>query len=131
MKYGSPSDEPVRWESAIWKNSDKYPGVRYRVRRVSLTGRAELTRRVRGLLEELGCRAAGDSPEDQLAAVQLELEADRIYTEWGVLEIEGLKVDGAPATVAACLAKGPELLCREMAAAVREELALTEDERKN
>lgn len=131
MSFGSHSAEPLKWESAVWKSSNSYPGVSYRVRRASLTGRAELTRRVRGLIEELGCRAAGDSAEDRLAAVQLELEADRIYMEWGVLEIGGLELDGAPATVTGCIAKGPELLCREMAAAVREELALTENERKN
>lgn len=107
------------------------PGARFRVRRASLARRAELTRRVRGLVEELACRAAGDGPEEKLAAVELELEADRVYVEWGVLEVSGLEIDGEAASVAAVVEKGPEGLCREMAAAVRAELSLSENERKN
>jgi hypothetical protein len=131
MSFGSPSDEAVKWESTVWRASETMPGARFRVRRASLARRAELTRRVRGLVEELACRAAGDGPEEKLAAVELELEADRVYVEWGVLEVSGLEIDGEAASVAAVVEKGPEGLCREMAAAVRAELSLSGNERKN
>lgn len=131
MSSGLHSVEAVRWESSVWRASARMPGVRFRVRRPSLSARGELTRRVRGLLEELAFQAAGETPSEKLAAVQLQVEADRTYIEWGVLELEGLELDGSPATVASCVERGPELLCREMAEAVREELTLNELERKN
>lgn len=131
MSSGLHSVEAVRWESSVWRASARMPGVRFRVRRPSLSARGELTRRVRGLLEELAFQAAGETPSEKLAAVQLQVEADRTYIEWGVLELEGLELDGSPATVASCVESGPELLCREMAEAVREELTLNELERKN
>ncbi|HRJ20541.1 MAG TPA: hypothetical protein PLF84_15935 [Bryobacteraceae bacterium] len=131
MSCGLPSGEQVQWESAFWRASEEMPAVRYRVRRASLARRAELTRRVRGLVEELACRAAGEGAVERLAAAELELEADRIYVEWGVLELAGLVIDGEAASVGAVVEKGPEGLCREMAAAVRSELTLSEGERKN
>jgi hypothetical protein len=131
MSCGSPSDELVRWESSEWRTSEAVPGVRFLVRRPSLIKRAELTRRVRALVEEMSCRAGGETPEDRLRAAELEIEADTIYVEWGVLEVRGMEIDGKAATVAAVLASGPEALGREMAAAVRAELMLTGDERKN
>lgn len=131
MSCGSRSGEAVEWGSSVWLESKRVPGVRFRVRRATLAGRAELTRRVRGLLEELACRAAGEAPAERLAALELELEADRIYVDWGVLEVQGLRIDGRDAAVGAAISDGPEALCREMAAAVRSELSLSEEERKN
>lgn len=131
MSCGLPSDEVVRWESAVWRASETMPGARFKVRRASLAGRAELTRRVRRLVEEMECRAAGESAEDRLMAAELEAEADRVYVEWGVVEVAGLEIDGEPASVAAVVKQGPEALSREMARAVRQEVTLTEDERKN
>jgi hypothetical protein len=61
----------------------------------------------------------------------LELAADRVYVEWGVLEVAGLEIDGVASTVGMAVELGPEVLCREMAGAVRAELTLNEDERKN
>ena len=131
MSCTSRSGEPVRWESAAWHESAELPGVRFQVARPSLMRRAELTRRVRDLVERARCHAASESPEERLSAAILQLEADRIYVEWGLVSIEGLQIDGVAATTETLLDRGPEAFCREIAERVRHESALTEDERKN
>jgi hypothetical protein len=50
---------------------------------------------------------------------------------WGLRKIEGLTVDGEPATVESAIARGPESLCREMVAAIKAECGLTAEEAKN
>jgi len=131
MNFGFHSGEHVNWESSSWREAKSLPGVRYLVRRPSLAKRAELTRLVRGKIEQLAFRNAGETLEDRLLATELELAIDRLYVEWGVIEIVGLEIDGEPATVNSALDQGPETLSREMASAVREELMITEAERKN
>lgn len=131
MSFTSHSDEAVRWQSAVTVESKEFPGVRLRVARPSLMRRADLTRRVRELVEKAQCLAAGDQPSEKLSAAMLSLEADRVYVEWGVLEVQGLAIDDEPATVRALIERGPETLCREAAEAVRREAGLSEDERKN
>ena len=131
MRCTSHSGEPLRWESTAWHESGEFPGVRYEVARPSLMRRAELTRRVRDLVERAQCHAASESPEERLSATILQLEADRVYVEWGLVSIEGLLIDGVAATTEALLDRGPEALCREIAERVRRESALSEDERKN
>jgi hypothetical protein len=56
---------------------------------------------------------------------------ERLYLLWGLVRIEGLTVDGEPATPESLAAAGPEALCREIAAKVKAETGLTEAERKN
>lgn len=131
MSFTSHSDEAVRWESAVTVESKEFPGVRLRIAKPSLMRRAELTRRVRELVERAQCLAAGEAPAEKLSAAALNLEADRLYVDWGVLEVEGLAIDGERATVRALIERGPEALCREAAEAVRRESGLSEDERKN
>jgi hypothetical protein len=126
-----PSAEGLKWESGVWQESRLHAGVRFRTLRMSLARRADLTRRVRGLLERLEFHGAGEGPADKLEAGLLELEIDRTYIEWGLLELEGLEIDGGPASVRALVERGPEELCREIAAAIRASCGLTEAERKN
>ncbi|MBI5280515.1 MAG: hypothetical protein HY858_02445 [Candidatus Solibacter usitatus] len=125
------SVEAVRWQSSEWAESQSVPGVRLRVARLSLAGRAEIARRVRSLLAELEYKAAGESAEDRLEAAVLEARIDQTYVEWGLLEVSGLEIDGAPATVGALVERGPESLAQEAARLVRRQCGLTEDERKN
>jgi len=66
-----------------------------------------------------------------MEASVLGAEIDRIYVLWGVAEIRGLELDGAPATVASLIDHGPEELFLEALAAVRAECGLDEAERKN
>jgi hypothetical protein len=73
---------------------------------------------------------AGDAPE-QLEASLADLLVRRLYIEWGLAELTGLSVDEEPATVEVLIDKGPEALADEIISAVREQLSLSEEERKN
>jgi hypothetical protein len=131
MNCTSPSGERMCWESAVWHESEEFRGVRYQTVKPSLARRAELTRRVRGLVEQLACQAAGESPEERLSAALLELEIDRAYLDWGLQAVQGIDIDGAPATVGSLIERGPERLCREIARRIRQDSSLCEAERKN
>ncbi|MGQ9917996.1 MAG: hypothetical protein ACUVS7_11310 [Bryobacteraceae bacterium] len=133
MRFLSFSAEEARveYESTITRESEVCPGVRYVIRRPSLRRRAEITRRVRQLLAELEYRESGERMEDRLAAAELESRIDSVFVEWGLERVEGLRIDGAECKVRALIESGPEELCREIAAAIRRECRLSEEERKN
>jgi hypothetical protein len=97
---------------------------------VSLAGRIELTRRVRELTLRHEFLKAGDSA-DQIEASLSELLVQRLLLEWGLLEVTGLIIDGAPGTPLTLIESGPEALSDEIAATVRQEIGLSEEERKN
>ena len=121
----------MNYESTTVRESTVCPGVRYVVLRPSLKKRAEITARVRRLLAELEYREAGQTMEDRLAAAELESRIDGLYIEWGLVRLENLEIDGEPCTPALLIEKGPEDLAREIAAAIRNECRLSEEERKN
>ncbi len=126
-----PSVETVKYASSEWCESSTMPGVRYEIAKVSLVRRTEITKRVRALLTELEYRKAGAELEDRLGASELESAIDRVYVEWGLLRVSHLEIDGEEAGVAALVQRGPERLCREIAASIRKQCSLSEDERKN
>ena len=126
----SRSDE-VRYESSEWVGSRVVPGVRYEVVRVSLIRRLEIARRVRALLSELEYRSAGSEADDQLSAAILQSSIDHLYIAWGLLRVNGLVIDGVPATNSTLVERGPEALCHEIAEVLRGQCQLSEDERKN
>lgn len=121
----------MNFESTVVRESAVCPGVRYAVVRPSLRKRAEITARVRQLLSELEYRAAGETLEDRLAAAELESRIDALYIEWGLVRVENLEIDGEECTPGLLIEKGPEELAREIAAAIRRECRLSEEERKN
>lgn len=121
----------MNYPSTVVKQSKTYPGVRYVILRPSLAKRAEITARIRQLLAELEYRAAGQGMEDQLAAAELESRIDAAYIEWGLVQIENLRVDGEACTPQLLIERGPESLAREIAAAIRSECGLSEAEQKN
>lgn len=126
----SRSLESAAYISLDWHSSTKYAGVCYATRRISLAQRIELTRQVRELtLRNEFLRAGG--PSDQLEAALGELLARRLYLEWGLAEVEGLIIDGVPATPSTLIEKGPEKLAEEVADRIIEGLNLSGDERKN
>jgi hypothetical protein len=51
--------------------------------------------------------------------------------EWGLVAIEGLRIDGETPTARRLIESGPEKLTAEIAAVIRERCGLTEEERKN
>lgn len=119
------------YTSKLRKESAAFPGIWFEIRRVSLGRRIELSKQIRELSARISFAEAGTSFPEKLEASSLALEIERLYLQWGVESIEGLTIDGEPATVSAVIEKGPEDLYREMVAAVRHECGLSEEERKN
>ena len=60
----------------------------------------------------------------------LSAEVDRLYIRWGLKEVDGLVIDGLPATPESLLAVGPEELVQEALAFIRSECGLDEAEKK-
>jgi hypothetical protein len=130
MKFSSRSRNKSSYASVLWHESKTTHGVRYAIRRVSLSQRIELTKRARELSIRNEFLKAGDAP-DQLEASLADLLVRRLYIEWGLAELIGLRVDGEPATVEVLIDKGPEALADEIIFAIRGQLGLSEEERKN
>ena len=122
----------MTYESTVTVESAKYPGVRFTVRRMSFGRRLELTRTVKERLGRLEFLAAGESGvSDETEAALLTGEIDREYGAWGLAAVDGLEIDGEPATPQSLIEKGPEPLVAEVLEAVYREAGLSEDERKN
>jgi len=123
---------PMNHESSFEILSAAVPGVRYRVKRISFGRRLELARVLREKLERLD-RAMllpeGPARETETAVVAAEIGAAEL--RWGLEGVEGLEIDGAPATPETLLENGPEPLVMEILAAIRHEAGLDEEERKN
>ncbi|MDQ2776230.1 MAG: hypothetical protein M3Y57_15130 [Acidobacteriota bacterium] len=114
----------IRYESR------EVPGVRYTIRRVSLAQRIELVKSVRELCLKHEFLKAGDTA-DHMESWLADLLVRKLYLEWGLAEISGLRIDGKAATAADLIAKGPEKLSDEIIESIKSEIGLTEDERKN
>jgi hypothetical protein len=111
--------------------SKAVPGVWFTIAKMSFGRRAELTERIWELAGRVEHLEAGSDARSKLEAAMVGGEIDRIYLSWGLRRIEGLTVNGEPATAEAAIAWGPEALCREMVAAIKAECGLTADEAKN
>jgi hypothetical protein len=130
MNCSSHSHSDPGYLSVVWRESQTIPSVRFAIKRVSLAGRIELTRRIRELTLRYEFLKAGDSA-DELEASLSEMLVQRLLLEWGLVEITGLTVDGEEGTTQILIEKGPETLAEEVLAAVRKEIGLSENERKN
>ena len=106
-------------------------GVSFKVARMSFGRRVELTRRIRELALRKEFLQAGETPDEKMDAALLASEIDRIYLLWGLKEVTGLELDGAPASPESLAANGPENLLREALSAIKKQCGLTDDERKN
>jgi hypothetical protein len=87
-------------------------------------------RSVRELAKRVEFLSAGTDPADKMDAALLQAQIEQLYVSWGVTAVEGLTVDGEPAGPE-MLSSGPEEIFREALAAVRGEIGLNEEERKN
>jgi hypothetical protein len=121
----------MEYESLVECESQACPGVAYKVRRISFARRLELLSRLRGLAARLEFERAGLTAADRIEATLLEGEVNRAYLEWGLDSIDGLILDGLPATAATLIESGPEDLCREIAERIRGECFLSGGQRKN
>jgi len=88
-------------------------------------------RQVRELARRMEFLEAGQEPGEKMEAAIVQAEIDRVYLMWGLAEVSGLEVDGAPATPALLVERGPEVLFREALALIKAEAGLSETERKN
>ena len=116
--------------SLRWHDSKTNQGVRYAVRQASLAQRIELNHRVREVFLKHEFLQSGPL-KDRLEASLSDLNARKIYLEWGLSELEGLSIDGQKASTDLLIEKGPESLSNEIVRTIRSEISLSEDEIKN
>ncbi|MCC6585585.1 MAG: hypothetical protein IT168_02600 [Bryobacterales bacterium] len=121
----------MEYSSFVTHRSNEVDGVSFTVKKMSLGGRLDLAKRIRQIGIRREFHNAGGNLEDELEVGIIENEINRAYLEWGVTGIDGLMIDGEAATVETVIHHGPERLTGEMLAAVRAELSLSEEERKN
>jgi hypothetical protein len=121
----------MEYTSFLSLESKSQPGVSFTIRRMSFERRLELMRRIRELAQKIEFLEAGSDPKEKVESSILAVEIERLYVLWGLVKVEGLSLDGNPATPETLLAAGPEELCREALAAVKAECGLSEEERKN
>jgi hypothetical protein len=117
--------------SSVTRESAKLAGVKFTVARVSLGRRLELAQQIR----EMGLKAeflsASPDAHDQVELAVIERRIECLYLRWGLVSVEGLTIDGEPATKESLIERGPEVLTDEILSCIRGEISLSEAERKN
>jgi hypothetical protein len=121
----------VQYNSVVSIDSMAAPGVRFAIHRISFGRRMELSRRVREISRKAEFLEASTELHEKIEANILAQEIDAMYLQWGLVSVDGLNIDGEPATAAHLLEKGPEDLAREIVGAIKEECGLNEAQRKN
>ena len=74
---------------------------------MSFGRRQELVRRIREIGRKVEFLVAGTDPKDKLESAVLACDMDRAYLECGLVAVEGLMIDGVPATPEGLIEKGP------------------------
>jgi len=120
-----------QYDSSIRIASQSFPGVEFTIHRISFGRRMELCRRVRDIGQKLEFLEAGNHFHEKVEANLLSHEIDKIYLEWGLVRVDGLLIDGEPATGELVVVKGPEDLTKEILEAIKGQCGLSEEERKN
>ena len=120
-----------KYASSIWFDSETLPGVRVGILRISFGRRIELARRIREIGRKAEFLEASADTRGKLEATVLAAEIDRVYLEWGLIGVEGMEIDGAPANALSVIEAGPIPLTAEILNRIKRECGLTEDERKN
>lgn len=123
--------KPAEYESVARFTSERIAGARFTIVKMSFGRRMELTRRIREIGQRIEFLEAGSELREKIEATVLGAEIDRLYLEWGLVDVEGLLLDGEEATPGLLIEKGPEELTREILARIRAECGLSEEERKN
>ncbi len=121
----------MKYESTERYESSSYPGVWFRVCRMSLGRRLSLSTVIGKLLKQLEFSGAGKDLQDHVESARIGLEIEQTYIRWGLVEVGGLEIDNSAADVTAVLERGPEPLIREILSAVRHQCGLSDEERKN
>lgn len=121
----------MKYQSVVQVQSAIAPDVSYSVAKMSFSRRSEVLRQVRELARKMEFLEAGQEPGQKMDAVLLRVEVERLYLRCGLLGVSGLELDGMEATPETLAEAGPENLFREALTAVRAQMGLTGDERKN
>lgn len=121
----------TRYESVVEVRSRANPGVSFCINRISFGRRMELAKRVRELSQRAEFLQAGTGLQDKIDASLLRQEIEATYIRWGLVRIDGLRIDGEPATADRLIEKGPDNLAQEVVTAVKAQCGLSEEERKN
>ena len=119
------------YTSTNWFKAETSSGVRYALARMSFGRRLELAKLIREIARRAEFLEAGQGPRDKLEAAVVNSEVDLAYLDWGLLEIEGLTIDGVPATPQSLIERGPVALTKEILDRIKVEGGLSENERKN
>jgi len=119
------------YESVIRLESQSIPNVKFDINRVSFGRRTELAKRVRAMSQRAQFLEAGEGLQEKLEANILAREIESTYLRWGLVRIDGLLIDGQPATTELLIDKGPEELAKEIVKAIKSECGLSAAERKN
>jgi hypothetical protein len=129
---GTRDEERVAtYQSVLSVPSKTFEGVTFAVKRISFGRRMELARRIRELSRRAEFLGAGTELEEKIEASLLSQEIEATYLRWALVNIEGLAIDGEPATAEQLLEKGPEELTQEIVSAIKGLCGLSEAERKN
>ena len=119
------------YSSVVWHSSKTHAGVRFGIARISFGRRLEIAREIRALGQKLEYLEAGGSIAEKAEASIAAAEIDRVYLRCGLVALEGLEIDGTPASVESLFESGPDDLTRELLNAIKAEWGLSEEERKN
>lgn len=130
MKFFLHSRSETDYASVVWHRSSYLNHVTFAVRRPSLAQRIELTAKLRELMLNHEFLRSGDT-QDRVDASLSELLVRRLYIEWGLAVIKGLKIDGGDACPISLIDHGPEELADEIIGVIKTGSGLTDDERKN
>jgi hypothetical protein len=107
------------------------PGVTFTINRISFGRRMDLTKRVREISQKAEFLEAGTGLKDKVEANVLAQEIEEMYLRWALVSVDGLRIDGEPATIEKVIEKGPDDLTREIVTAIKAQCGLSETERKN
>ena len=129
MKFISPWRKTICYQSQVRFQSKSIPGVSFSIRKVSLAQRIDLSSRIRELTLRNEFLRAGELT-DHLDANIADLLVRKLYLEWGLVAIEGLKIDAKTASTQSLVDQGPEVLVCEIADAIRFQMELSDAERK-
>ena len=119
------------WRSADEYKSTLYPAVKYRISKMSMGRRIELTKRVKDLMKQIEFASAGVGAADKVDAAILAGQMDKLYWEFGLESIDGLEINGEQVTPAEQFERGPEDLSKEILQRIKANCCVSEDERKN
>jgi hypothetical protein len=123
--------KPMRHHSIVEVRSTTDASVVFRVVKMSVGRRIDLMQRIRELSGKYEFLAAGGATAEQIDAALVRQQIDCTYLRWGLVDVDGLEIDGIAADPETLITRGPEDLCREAVDAIKRECHLTGEERKN